>query len=185
MISQKISGIPSTIFIPGKTYKFTPKAKDIDVDIGKDKLKFSIKNKPKWAQFNQYTGELIGTAKGIISDSEEIVITVTDSLGESDSLSPFPSLLLTCRQGHGDTNGFRYRFTNLCKSPDNHIVDNESVYYFYDDPQSIKFYSCATDSNNSSETNNCSEINNSWLVSDGVLFAKGIKNNATYLYKNY
>ena len=84
-----ISGIPSTVFIPGKTYKFTPKAKDMDVDIGKDKLKFSIKNKPKWSQFNQYTGELIGTPKGIISDSEEIIITVTDSLGESDSLAPF------------------------------------------------------------------------------------------------
>lgn len=84
-----ISGIPSTVFISGKTYKFTPNAKDMDVDIGKDKLRFSIKNKPKWSQFNQYTGELIGTPKGIISDTEEIVITVTDSLGESDSLSPF------------------------------------------------------------------------------------------------
>ena len=85
----KISGIPSTFFIVGKPYKFTPKAKDMDVDIGKDKLIFSIKNKPKWAEFNAYTGELTGIPKGTISDSDEIIITVTDSLGESDSLSPF------------------------------------------------------------------------------------------------
>jgi hypothetical protein len=83
-----ISGIPST-FLVGKPYRFTPNAKDMDVDVGKDKLIFSIKNKPKWAKFNAYTGELIGIPKGIISDSDEIVITVTDSLGESDSLSPF------------------------------------------------------------------------------------------------
>ena len=83
-----ISGIPST-FLVGKPYRFTPKAKDMDVDVGKDKLIFSIKNKPKWAKFNAYTGELTGIPKGIISDSDEIVITVTDSLGESDSLSPF------------------------------------------------------------------------------------------------
>ncbi len=101
-------------------------------------------------------------------------------------ISPFPSLLISCSEEQDDnTNGFRYRHADDCNSPDNLIADNKSVYYFYDNPQNIKFYSCATDPNNSSETNNCSEISGSWLVSEGVLFAKGIKNNATYFYKNY
>lgn len=121
------------------------------------------------------------------SDINEDVLFKKTYDGDSPPsfISPFPSLLITCPEGQDDSNGFRYRHAGKCKSPDNLIADNESVYYFYDDPQSIKFYSCATDANNSSKTNNCSEINNSWLVSDGVLFAKGIKNNATYLYKKY
>lgn len=48
-----ISGIPRLFFTFGKTYNFTPNASDIDLDIGKDKLIFSIKNKPQWAKFNK------------------------------------------------------------------------------------------------------------------------------------
>ncbi|MFL2531548.1 MAG: putative Ig domain-containing protein [Porticoccaceae bacterium] len=53
-----ISGNPSLYVSPEKSFKFKPKVKDIDLDIGLDKLIFSIKNKPKWASFNINTGEL-------------------------------------------------------------------------------------------------------------------------------
>jgi hypothetical protein len=122
------------------------------------------------------------------SDINEDVLFKKTYDGDSPPsfISPFPSLLISCSEEQDDnTNGFRYRHADDCNSPDNLIADNKSVYYFYDNPQNIKFYSCATDPNNSSETNNCSEISGSWLVSEGVLFAKGIKNNATYFYKNY
>ena len=122
------------------------------------------------------------------SDINEDVLFKKTYDGDSPPsfISPFPSLLISCAEEQDDsTKGFRYRHADDCNSPDNLIADNESVYYFYDNPQNIKFYSCATDPNNSSETNNCSEISGSWLVSEGVLFAKGIKNNATYFYKNY
>lgn len=101
----KISGIPSKIIEYGKVYEFIPKVKDIDIDIGKDTLIFSIKNKPKWALFNNLTGILTGNLNNKIrkddqiieekkqtektEEPEEIIITVTDSHGESDSLKPF------------------------------------------------------------------------------------------------
>ena len=84
-----ISGIPSLYVSLEKTFKFKPKVKDIDLDIGLDKLIFSIKNKPKWASFNPNTGELTGKPSETFIDSDAITITVTDSYGKSDSLKPF------------------------------------------------------------------------------------------------
>ena len=84
-----ISGNPSLYVSPEKTFNFKPKVKDIDLDIGLDKLIFSIKNKPKWASFNTNTGELTGKPSGTFTDSDGITITVTDSYGKSDSLKPF------------------------------------------------------------------------------------------------
>ncbi|MGB2106088.1 MAG: hypothetical protein ACPHVV_02455, partial [Porticoccaceae bacterium] len=94
-----ISGTPDETIELGKVYKFTPKVKDIDLDIAKDTLLFSITNKPRWATFNQQTGTLTGNPiayqekEGLssieIEQHEEIIITVTDSYGASDSLKPF------------------------------------------------------------------------------------------------
>lgn len=91
-----MSGTPDETIEIGKTYKFTPKVKDIDLDIAKDTLVFSIKNKPKWATFNKQTGALTGNPKAYIkkgglttTEIEEIIITVTDFFGASDSLKPF------------------------------------------------------------------------------------------------
>ena len=94
-----IYGTPDETIEIGKTYKFTPKVKDIDLDIAKDTLIFSIKNKPRWATFNKQTGTLNGNPIAYqdregqtsveIEESEEIIITVTDLYGASDSLKPF------------------------------------------------------------------------------------------------
>jgi hypothetical protein len=59
--SPEISGIPNKYIEYGKRYEFIPKVKDIDLDIGKETLIFSIKNKPKWALFNSLTGALTGS----------------------------------------------------------------------------------------------------------------------------
>jgi hypothetical protein len=81
-----ITGIPNLSIYEDTSYSFKPIASDIDGD----KLTFEIINKPSWAIFNQYTGELSGTPLdnnvGLI---ENIIITVTDISNESESLSPF------------------------------------------------------------------------------------------------
>ena len=45
--SPEISGIPNKYIEYGKRYEFIPKVKDIDLDIGKETLIFSIKNSTK------------------------------------------------------------------------------------------------------------------------------------------
>jgi hypothetical protein len=85
-----ISGIPRLFFTIGKIYNFTPKVYDIDLDIGKDKHVFSIQNKPSWAKFNVENGQLSGKPKvGNKEYAKNIIITVTDRYGLSDSLEPF------------------------------------------------------------------------------------------------
>ena len=58
-----ISGSPEITARSDSLYKFTPNIKDLDLDIGQDKLSFSIKNKPNWAIFNKKTGQLSGRPK--------------------------------------------------------------------------------------------------------------------------
>ena len=70
-----ITGTPTTSIEAGKAYLFTPTAADAD----KDKLTFSITNKPVWATFDVATGKLSGTPtaaqKGV---TKGVVISVTD-----------------------------------------------------------------------------------------------------------
>jgi hypothetical protein len=84
-----ISGNPSEYYLPLETYSFKPTVKDIDLDIKKDKLRFSIKNNPKWATFNTNTGELSGRPKFSDDDNQEIIISVSDSHGLRATLKPF------------------------------------------------------------------------------------------------
>ncbi|MEQ1559108.1 MAG: putative Ig domain-containing protein [Methyloglobulus sp.] len=55
-IPPKISGIPVKSINVGKAYRFVPVASDPN----KDKLTFTIANKPTWASFNITTGALTG-----------------------------------------------------------------------------------------------------------------------------
>lgn len=88
--SPTISGIPNELVGVGNYYSFRPKVQDPDIRIGKDKLKFSIQNKPEWASFNPKTGLLKGVpSNDDIETTEGISITVTDSYGISVSLAPF------------------------------------------------------------------------------------------------
>ncbi len=85
--SPVITGSPSTTVAEGNNYSFTPLVSDIDVG---DTKTFSISNKPSWASFSTSTGALTGTPfnshVGIYSN---IIITVTDSAGVTDSLTAF------------------------------------------------------------------------------------------------
>ncbi|MGB1382709.1 MAG: Ig-like domain-containing protein [Porticoccaceae bacterium] len=85
-----ISGIPSPYYMPLKAYRFKPTVRDIDMDINKDKLWFTIENKPHWATFNNKNGELSGKPKFSEDDNNlDIIISVTDSYGLSAALKPF------------------------------------------------------------------------------------------------
>lgn len=80
-----ITGSPLTTTMRKETYAFQPSASDPDGDA----LRFSIHQKPPWAQFDEATGRLSGTPKapdvGLYVD---ITISVTD--GElQTSLPPF------------------------------------------------------------------------------------------------
>lgn len=80
-----IGGEPELIAKQSELYEFIPQTLDIDGD----ELIFSIKNRPKWANFDESTGLLSGTPKrtsyGLY---ESISVSVTDSK-LSDVLAPF------------------------------------------------------------------------------------------------
>jgi hypothetical protein len=78
-----ISGSPPTSVTVGNAYSFTPTAHDPDTPARK--LKFSIVQRPAWAQFSATTGTLSGkpTAAGVWSG---IVISVSD--GHSSASLP-------------------------------------------------------------------------------------------------
>ncbi len=82
-----ISGSPNTSVSEDSAYSFTPAATDADVG---DTKTFSITNEPVWTSFDTTTGELSGTPNNShVGTTVGIVITVTDALGASDSLTAF------------------------------------------------------------------------------------------------
>ena len=84
----EISGTPDTRVNEGDSYIFTPNVSDTDSPTGD--LRFSIENKPSWAEFDEYSGTLSGTPKEAdVGTTADIVITVTDPEGASDFLLPF------------------------------------------------------------------------------------------------
>jgi len=82
-----ISGSPATTILEDSHYSFVPTVND--TDSGDTKI-FSIINKPSWAAFNTATGELSGTpSNSNLGTTQNISITVTDSIGAQDSLNTF------------------------------------------------------------------------------------------------
>jgi hypothetical protein len=70
-----ISGTPATSTAAGTAYSFTPAASDAD----KDKVTFTIANKPAWATFDATTGALTGTPSDKdVGGSQPIEIAATD-----------------------------------------------------------------------------------------------------------
>jgi hypothetical protein len=68
-----ISGYPATSVYVGSTYYFTPTARDAD----RQRLRFTIANKPSWATFSSSTGRLSGRPQSAGSWSD-IQIRVSD-----------------------------------------------------------------------------------------------------------
>jgi hypothetical protein len=76
-----IRGSPRTEIVRGEFYAFAPVVADSDGDI----LRFSIRNRPSWANFDEATGRLDGTP-GVddLGRHEGIRITVTDGVSAAD-----------------------------------------------------------------------------------------------------
>lgn len=72
-MAPSITGDPDTQVAPGEVFYFKPVAWDPDGT----SFRFRIENKPSWASFNTYTGELTGrpSVSGVYRD---IVISATD-----------------------------------------------------------------------------------------------------------
>ncbi|WP_076419104.1 Ig-like domain-containing protein [Colwellia sp. UCD-KL20] len=86
-VAPVISGSASIVAAEDVAYSFTPIVTDADSG---DTKTFSITNKPSWAVFNTATGALTGTPNNIhIGLTSNIVITVTDTAGATDSLAGF------------------------------------------------------------------------------------------------
>lgn len=68
-----ISGTPPSTVTVGSRYDFTPSASDAD----RDRLSFSISNKPAWAYFSRYSGRLTGVPRKQ-GQWSKIVIRVSD-----------------------------------------------------------------------------------------------------------
>lgn len=71
--APKISGTPVTSTTVGNAYSFKPTASDADGN----SLGFSVSNKPSWASFSTTTGQLSGTPKTVVTDTN-IIIAVSD-----------------------------------------------------------------------------------------------------------
>ncbi len=110
----EISGTPDTLAYVDKVYTFIPTATDADGDT----LTFSIQNLPPWATFDTSTGTLTGipTEIGTFAD---IVISVSDGRGGSDSLEAFTIEVV-------DGDGAPYLDTPI---PDQEINENEIFTY--------------------------------------------------------
>jgi len=82
-----ISGTPSPTVNEDTRYTFTPSVVDVDLS---DTKRFSITNRPIWASFNINNGTLSGTPTNAhVGTHAGIAISVTDSGGESDTLTLF------------------------------------------------------------------------------------------------
>lgn len=71
--APKISGTPATSVTVGNAYSFKPTASDANGN----SLGFSVTNKPSWASFSTTTGQLYGTPKSVMTDTN-IIIAVSD-----------------------------------------------------------------------------------------------------------
>ncbi len=79
-----ITGSANPVAIQYTPYQFLPMAVDIN---SRDRLTFTIENKPTWAEFNTTTGELSGVALQVGS-YDNIKISVSDG-SVSTALTPF------------------------------------------------------------------------------------------------
>jgi hypothetical protein len=85
--SPIISGSPAASIYEDLLYTFMPTITDADVG---DSHSFSINNQPNWATFDNSTGLLTGTpVNSDVGVYSNIIITVSDAAGASDSLTDF------------------------------------------------------------------------------------------------
>ncbi len=80
-----ISGNPQSAVRIGDSYRFVPVASDADGD----RLSFSVNNLPRWASFDENTGEVSGQPSlGDVAEYVDIGILVTDEI-DTSALVPF------------------------------------------------------------------------------------------------
>lgn len=92
--APKISGTPASTVKVGSWYSFLPSASDPDTP--SRSLRYSIANKPSWAQFSVYSGRLTGKAPQA-GTWKNILITVTDG----KSKATLPGFSITATGGSG------------------------------------------------------------------------------------
>jgi hypothetical protein len=118
-----ISGLPPATVLVGMPYSFQPLATDPD----RQRLRFSISNRPAWAKFNTTTGKLSGTPLAAnVGITSGIVITVSDG-SLSASLAPFSitvsqatnrAPVISGTPPTGATLGVAFTFTPTASDPD-------------------------------------------------------------------
>ena len=101
-----ISGSPDTMAVTSSQYRFQPTAYDAD----RQRLTFSISNKPQWASFNRNTGLLSGTPRSTGTHSN-IVIRVSD--GRNTAKLPAFRITVTSNDGAPTISGTPVRTANV------------------------------------------------------------------------
>ncbi|MGB7933988.1 MAG: putative Ig domain-containing protein [Gammaproteobacteria bacterium] len=97
-IAPVISGTPPTSVVAGSSYFFQPSA----TDANRDRLRFTISNKPAWASFSSRRGQLSGTPGSTsVGTYSNIVISVSDRRA-SVSLPAFNIRVDAATNGGGD-----------------------------------------------------------------------------------
>ena len=96
-----ISGAPTTSATAGQPYAFVPSASDVDGQA----LKFSIANKPIWANFDPATGALSGTPSDAqVGTYSGITISVSDGIASPVSLPSFAVTVAAAATGWATLN---------------------------------------------------------------------------------
>ena len=96
-----ISGVPTTSATAGQPYAFVPSASDVDGQA----LKFSIANKPVWANFDPATGTLSGTPSDAqVGTYSGITISVSDGIASPVSLPSFAVTVAAAATGWATLN---------------------------------------------------------------------------------
>jgi hypothetical protein len=88
--APRISGVPATSITVGKTYYFKPTATDSD----RNKLTYSIANKPGFASFSSTTGELRGTP---FAEHTRVWSGIVISVSDGTSKVSLPAWSLTVK----------------------------------------------------------------------------------------
>jgi hypothetical protein len=96
--APSISGTPKTFIRVNSWYSWVPTARDPAVP--SSQLRFSIVNKPAWAQFSVYTGRLEGVTPRTAGTWSNIRITVRSSTGTA-TLPAFSIQVATGTPGSG------------------------------------------------------------------------------------
>jgi len=127
-----ITGTPAKTAIVGQAYRFQPKA--VNVNEG-HRLSFTIANKPSWASFDSFTGQLSGTPSanevGLFSGIQISLMAATGSGAVHASLPSFSITVVPASATASAANTVTLSWQAPTGNTDGSLLTNLSGYKIY------------------------------------------------------